>query len=216
MAISNRSSTDGKQPGDGNALVLWAYGEECLKIVRSELKRAHLVVSDVLVEDVAEAVLVSLIRHVNRNPGRTYDNIPGYVRVTARHVVTRVVSGRDPVQIDDADLPEMAVDEPENEILDSARVYIEQEGGPSWLVGAALAYVTLGAYENLRPDEAPWPQAGAKYATALGWPSLWLAGVRDVFPTDGKDGRKKRRNRWIRQVAARAEMAVVLARKQEV
>jgi len=216
VANKRRSAME-QQPGDGNDLVLWAYGEQCIKLVRAELKRAHLPVSDVLVEDVAERVLVNLIRHVQRNPGRTYDNVPGYGRMTVRHVVTRVVSGRDPVPLDEAvDLEPASVDQPRNELLDSARTYVQQAGGPVWLVAAALAYLTLAAYEDVRPAGSPWPQAGAPYRTALGWPSLWLAGVRDVFPAGGKDTKRRRRNKWIARVVERVEWAISQAQAREV
>ena len=215
--VSQRDQTSsGPQPGDGNDLVLWAYGEQCTKVVRSELKRAHLPLTDVLVEDVADRVLLNLIRHVGRNPDRTYENVAAYGRITARHVVTRVVSGRDPEEIDEVDPPELPVDGPGNEILDSARVYVEQDGGPTWLVAAALAYLTLAADPQVRPEGAPWPQAGANYRTALGWPSLWLAGVRDVFPDGGKDGKRRRRNAWITRVVDRVTLAVEQAQAQEV
>jgi hypothetical protein len=206
----------GPQPGGAQELTLWAYSDECTKVVRSELKRALLPTNDVMVDDLAAAVTNNILRHVDRNPEQTYRNVPGYGRRVTRFTLTRLSSGKELVDIDDLELPEPAPEPHGNELLDSARVYIEQAGGPVWLMAAALAYLTMAAYEQVRPEQAPWPKAGAKPKVALGWPALWLAGVCDVFPSDGKDGKRRRRNQWVARVVERVESSTRLAVRREV
>ena len=204
----------GPQPGGGEDLVNWAFGAQSVQVARSELKRAHLPLDDLMVEALNDAVLANIIRHVERNPQQRYENVPGYGRRVTRFTLTRLASGKNVVDISELDLPEESPEPLRNEVLDSTRFYIEQAGGPLWLMAASLAYVTLAAYEDVRPSSAPWPKAGAKLQVALGWPALWLAGVQEVFPAETGDGKRRRRNRSITRVIEQVTTAVAATRRR--
>ena len=204
------------EPGNGLDLVQWVLSERCTKVVRQELKRAGLPTSSQMVEDLEMAAWHNVERHVERNPGATYHNVPGYGRSVVRNAIRRLASGR--TLLDDVDLDqfEERTKVHTTELEDATRVHLEQQGGPPWLLGAALAYVTLMGYPDALPEDLPAPKAGAKKADALGWPALWLAGVRDVFPDPSGDTTRGRRNRSVRRIRTRFAEAVNAALRTEV
>ncbi len=205
---TDASGTWEDEPGDGQDLVQWALSDRCTKVVRNELKKAGLPSGPQMVEDLEMAVWQNIEGHVERNPGATYRNVPGYGRSVVRNTLRRLASGRLPLGDEDLDQVEDRTTSRSTSLEDATRIHLEQQGGPPWVLGAALAYATLLCYPDARPADLPAPQAGAKEADALGWPALWLAGVRDVFPGPGGDTRRGRRNRSVRLVRARLAAAL--------
>lgn len=226
MTINDDAPVDSGEPGgtsdrpdrsgDGQDLVLWAFSEHCRKVVRNELRRACLPSGPKMVEDVADAVWQNIELHVARNPDQTYENVRAYGRIVVRHTMRRVARGK--LRQDDIDLTrlEAKVRLTSTGLEDSVRVHLERQGGPAWLLGAALAYLTLVAYPDALPDGLPAPQAGAAPAVATGWPALWLAGVRDCFPSGGSDTRRGRRNRSVAAIRERVMSAGAAASRTEI
>jgi hypothetical protein len=217
MTMTSDAPADGPDlSGDGQDLILWALSERCTKVVRRELQRAGLPSGPEMVEDVEAEVWRNIERHVARNPGKRYDNFRAYGRIVVRNTMRRVARGK--LHLDDIDVDTLVDPEPHRStsLEDSTRFHIEQRGGPPWLLGAALAYLTLVMHPDSRPVGLPWPQAGAAPEVATGWPSLWLAGVRDCFPMGGKDTKRGRRNRSVTKIRDRIEAAGADARLKEV
>lgn len=202
--------------GNGQDLIMWSLSDRCRKVVRRELQRAGLPSGPEMVEDVADAVWQKIEVHVARNPGQDYENVRAYGRAVVRNTMRRVARGK--LRFDDEDLTQLegAVRHRSTSVEDSTRIYLEQQGGPPWLLGAALAYLTLVVYPDSLPDGLPSPKAGAAPAVATGWPALWLAGVRDCFPSGGKDTKRRRRNRSVTSVRERVAAAGALALRKEV
>ena len=217
MTIINDAPVEGPDlSGDGQDLILWSLDDRCRKVVRRELRRAGLPSGPEMVEDVADAVWQNIELHVARNPDQQYDNVRAYGRSVVRNTMRRVARGK--LKFDDEDLTkfEGAVRHRSTSDEDSTRVYLEQQGGPAWLLGACLAYLTLVVYPDSRPDGLPYPKAGAAPSVATGWPALWLAGVRDCFPDGGKDTKRRRRNRSVSSIRERVAAAGHLALRKEV
>jgi hypothetical protein len=217
MTITNDAPVDDSDlSGGGQDLIMWAFTERCTKVVRSELKKAGLPSGPEMVEDVAHAVWQNIELHVARNPEQKYDNVRAYGRTVVRNTMRRVARGK--LRFTDEDLTQFegVTHRHTTSVEDSTRVYLEQQGGPAWQLGAALAYLTLVMYPDSLPEGLPAPQAGAAPATAIGWPALWLAGVRDCFPGDGKDTKRKRRNRSVTSIRERVATAGAMALRREV
>jgi hypothetical protein len=217
MTMTSDAPADGPDlSGDGQDLILWALSERCTKVVRRELQRAGLPSGPEMVEDVSDAVWQKIELHVARNPDQGYENVRAYGRAVVRNTMRRVARGK--LRFDDEDLSsfEGTVRHQSTSAEDSTRVYLEQQGGPPWLLGAALAYLTLVVYPDALPDGLPSPKAGAAPAVATGWPALWLAGVRDCFPAGGKDTKRRRRNRSVTSIRERVAAAGALALRKEV
>lgn len=204
------------EPGDGLDLVQWALGERCTEVVRQELRKAGLSRGALMVEDVEMAVWHNIEGHVARNPEATYRNVPGYGRTVVQNTLRRLAAGRHLLADVEVEQVEERATTPSTRLEDSARVHLELQGGPPWLLGAALAYLTLVGYPDAVPADLPRPRAGAKPADALGWPALWLAGIRDVFPRSDGDTLRGRRNRSVQRVRARVADALGAARRTEV
>lgn len=202
--------------GNGQDLILWSLSERCTKVVQRELKRSGLPWGPEMVEDVEAEVWRNIERHVGRNPEATYDNVRAYGRIVVRNTMRSVARGK--LQFADVDLSTFEVPEPQSStsLEDSTRFHIEQRGGPPWLLGAALAYLTLVMHPDSRPIGLPWPQAGAVPEVATGWPALWLAGERDCFPGGGTDTKRGRRNRSVAKIRDRVGAACSDARRKEV
>ena len=71
------------------------------------------------------------------------------------------------------------------ELLDRLRTALEGSGAKPWVVSAALAAFTMSAFHDVDTGKAPKPEAGATPEQARLWPSLWFAGERELFATDG-------------------------------
>ena len=217
MTIKGDAPADGPGlSGDGQDLILWALSERCTKVVRRELQRAGLPFGPEMVEDVEAEVWRNIERHVARHPGATYDNYRAYGRIGVRTTMRSVARGK--LHLDDIDGDTLVDPEPisSTSLEDSTRFHIEQRGGPPWLLGAALAYLTLVMHPDARPDGLPSPQAGAAPAVATGWPALWLVGVRDCFPSGGRDTKRRRRNRSVAKIRDRVAAAGADAQRKEV
>ncbi len=88
--------------------------------------------------------------------------------------------------------------------IDDLRVAVERSADrPPWLTSAALSLVTLRAYPEIELDGVPMPEAGATPEQAQGWPALWFAGRRDIFPDKGDDRRERARKNTARSRAVR-------------
>ena len=90
------------------------------------------------------------------------------------------------------------------ELLDRLRTALEGSGAKPWVVSAALAAFTMSAFDDVDTGKAPRPEAGATPAQAQLWPSLWFAGERDLFPTDGSGSSpalRRKRARRMQEVA---------------
>lgn len=217
MTITNDAPVDGPDlSGNGQDLILWSLSDRCRKVVRRELQRSGLPSGPEMVEDVADAVWQKIELHVARNPEQAYENVRAYGRAVVRNTMVRVARGK--LKFDDEDLTQLegTVRHRSTSTEDSTRVYLEQQGGPAWMLGACLAYLTLVVYPDSLPDGLPSPQAGAAPAVATGWPALWLAGVRDCFPAAGKDTKRRRRNRSVAAVRERVAEAGAQALRKEV
>lgn len=213
-----------------HAVMVWFDTDDAERQVRRLAGRSGLSGYDALADTVLVDAKLRVWRRLSTGVPLVVDHPGGYGTVVIRRVLRDLVADRDrydpldraaPATVDQ-DVPAEA----DVEVVDELRSALEHLGGERpWLTSAALAWLTLTDHPDLRPDGAPWPQAGARPDQARCWPSLWFAGQRDLFdvPSDRRAAAAQRRTRArridavltrLREAAAAAQLGVATQRSE--
>lgn len=205
-----RYATSG-EPDSGALVLRWLTSAEARLVARRYLARSGFPTSDDLVDDVLGEAALGVVRR--RNSGvATIENPAAYGTTVIKNVVYRLVRHQtDPLD----DVAVGAVEDPfDAHAANDVRVIIGSLGLPSWLAAASLTYLTLLMYPAAVPDHAPVPVAGSRPDQARAWPSLWLAGLRDLFPDLCPERIRRRRARRIAEVLGGVDRAFARYRLQ--
>lgn len=189
----------------GEQVLEWLRSAEAISVARRQLQRSGFGNrGDHIADVVAEAQVGILTRMRSATPFNA-ENPAAYGTRVIQNVVKNLVRG-DVVHLEDFDEHEVPEPAPvDRTVADDVRVRLEQADAPVWLTSAALAWVCLVMFPDAVPDSAPAPASGARPDQALGWPALWFAGERDLFPVDGSDPAKRKRARRIEKVREHVE-----------
>lgn len=193
----------------GHDVIDWLRTDDAERQAARLARRARLGGYDGLAENLVADAQVAMLERMASSTPLEVRNPAGYGTVVIKRMLRDLLRDRDRVQ----EYPED--DEPgamgawgadadggptEH---DGIRVAIEQLGDARlWLTSATLTYLTLALHPSARPDDAPWPKAGAAPDQARGWPALWIAGVRHLFDEapDPTGARRQERSRRIASV----------------
>jgi hypothetical protein len=185
---------------DGTDVLTWLFSEEAAAFARSRLARARLGSDPALVEDVISDARVAVLRRMQSETPLAPENPAAYGTRVVANVVNRLVRG-DTVQLETVDHHEAPAVVPiDDGVLDDVRMLLERCDVPAWLTSASLAYVCFTSAPDALPKSAPAPAAGSRPDHAMGWPALWFAGERDLFPRNGVDDKRRTRARRIEAV----------------
>lgn len=193
----------------------WLASDDARAAAAAELHRRALPVA--LVDDVLGAAAIAVGAAAGTDALVDVANPVAY----ARRVVTtktidllrgRIRSRAHETDLDDElDVPsgdgDSAAEFAAAEMEDNMRVVLHPllAGRRPWAAAAALTAVTLAVHRDVAlPQRIPTPDA-ASAGVADRWAALWLAGVRDCFPTDNAlddAAMRQRRSRALRAVDA--------------
>ncbi len=200
----------------GDDVLEWLGTDDAAQQARRLVARRGLSAADVLADDVLQEAWIAVRLRMRRPAPLAVDNPGGYGTTVIRSVVRKLAQGRNDVASDAptaAATTDRDLDDGDLHLLDDLRVVVERLADRhAWVTSATLSLVTLRAYPEIELDGVPAPEAGATPDQARGWPALWFAGRRDVFPDDGDTHRERARkntarSRSIRKVTARLEKA---------
>lgn len=221
-AVSHPAGTVVAVERDGTAtdVVEWLVSAEAAAAARRSLRRCGFHAAPELVEDVVADAALAVAARI-RSGSLVLDNPAAYGTVVIRNVVNAMARGAD-VPLDEVeDQAAPAEDHPDLDI-DQVRCAIEAGGDPPWLTSASLTYLTYSMHPSAVPRGAPTPLAGARPDQATAWPALWFAGMRDLFPGDDGDPRRRTRARRVvdvignvRRVLLRHAVAADLAARRD-
>lgn len=207
-------------------VMAWLASGPATRIAQRRLDEHRLFVpTQEVLDTTLERIWKSRLRRPSAEP---IDDIARYCAIVIRNVVRDMVRGFDGVDaVDDANFERLAV---EREALgrgddvvagasggrdDAIRAALEASTAlESWVLSAALTYVTLSEFPDLEVHGAPRPLAGARPDQARMWPSLWLAGMRTgIFPSGGGHdaAQRQRLTRAAAKVRAAIERAAAAA-----
>ena len=190
----------------------WLGTGDAKRQARRLARRRGLSGYDAMTENVIAEAHVAVWQRMQSGRPLRVDRPAAYGTAVLRSVLRQMAEGRDgPValvddpdaidrvpQPDGPDAPWAAAGSIADTSGDEVRVHLEQlDDDRPWVTSAALTYLTLLMQPTARPDDAPWPTAGAREDQARCWPGLWYAGERELFDggVDAADSARIRRTR---------------------
>ena len=193
----------------------WLASDDARAAAAAELHRRALPVA--LVDDVLGAAAVAVGAAAGSGALAEVTNPVAYARRVVTTKTIDVLRGRireraHETELDgDLDLPDgdgdAIADLAAGEIEDRMRMTLHPllAGRRPWAAAAALTGLTLALHRDVAvPRRVPAPDA-ASAADADRWAALWLAGVRDCFPSEESPddaAMRQRRSRALRAVDA--------------
>jgi hypothetical protein len=216
-------------PFTGDDVLDWLGTGEAHRQARTLARRRGLAGYDAMNENVIAEANVAVWQRMQSDRPLRVDRPAAYGTAVLRSVLRQMAEGRDGpvVLVDDPEVIGRVPQPHGTDVIqssagsiadtsgDEVRVHLERlDDDRPWVTSAALTYLTLLMEPTARPDDAPWPMAGAKEEQARCWPGLWYAGERDLFDggIDAADSARIRRTRArrIQVVLDRVQRAFAL------
>lgn len=186
--------------GTASDVVDWLVSAEAAAAARRSLRRCGFRATPDLVDDVVADAAVAVASRMRSGP-LVVDNPGAYGTVVIRNVVNGMARGGD-VSLEEVEDQAAPTGDHQGLDLEQVRCAIESGASPPWLTSASLTYLTYSMHPSAVPPGAPMPLAGARPDQATAWPALWFAGMRDLFPDDDGDPRRRTRARRVVDVVA--------------
>ena len=213
-SVRSAEMSDGGTPG-GEDVLAWLSSDEASDFALRRLVRSGFGRDPALTEDVISDAVVAVLLRMRSETALAPENPAAYGTTVISNVVKRLAGG-DTVYLEDLDdheapaefsfdqvLSDGALSDgalSEGDLSDELRMLLERRDVPAWLTSAALAYLCFTMAPDALPESAPAPAAGARPDQAMGWPALWFAGERDLFPRPGATDKRRTRARRIERV----------------
>ncbi len=225
--ITHSTTTDATSSGasfTGDDVLAWLGTDDARRQASRLARRRGLRGYDAMTQNVIAEAQIAVWHRMQSDRALHVDRPAAYGTTVIRSVLRQMAEGRDgPVRpVDDPDAIGRVPQPDDTDRVwaglvpiadtsgDDVRVHLERlDDDRPWVTSAALTYLILLMEPTARPEDAPWPVAGAKEDQARCWPGLWYAGERELFD-GGVDPADRAR---IRRTRAR-RIQVVLDRVQ--